>query len=403
MRALRVIPLVLLAAGLHGASMDEMKRDCAAFNSAPALKPFIGCASDIFTLDPIHPIVQSIVPGGGIGLGAQYKWDSPRGEWHRIVTVKGAISLRDFWMVEPMLTLRHPKFGGKKRAGDEAFSAHFYLRARNLPRMTFYGLGPNSSRANLVNFRERDVFVGADARNPITPWLSAGAVIEAIRPDVGGVHKGTVRSIDNYFNETTAPGLFTQPNFIHSEVFLHPHHRDPFEFDWHIGYNFFHDTDTGHYSFGRFRSDLRHNFYPERNGGQPKRDSVLSIRGLLSVSNASSDRAIPFYLQETLGGSDIHGDPMLRGFADYRFRGPHLILLQTQYEKRVWGYVGVLGFYDAGQVATRRGDLSLANMRQSFGFGINLWAESKVLFRAYVGLGSGEGRHTFIGVPGGLL
>ncbi len=404
MRPIRAISIILLVAGgLHAANLDELKRNCDAFTSAPALKPFVGCLTSVFTYDTIHPIVQSIVPGGGIGLGAQYKLDSPRGEWHRIVTVKGAISLRDFWMVEPMLTLRHPKFGGKKRPGDEAFSAHVYLRARNLPRMPYYGLGPHSSRDNLVNFRERDIFVGADVLNPVTTWLAAGAVLEFIRPDVGGVHKGTVRSVDQYFTEATAPGLFTQPNFIHSEVFVHPHHRDPFEFDWHIGYNFYHDTDTGRYSFRRFRADLKHNIYLERSGGIPKRDSVLSIRGLLSMSDAGSGNAIPFYMQETLGGSDIHGDAMLRGFADYRFRGPNLVLLQTQYERRLWSYFGVLGFYDAGQVAIKKDDLSLSNMRQSFGFGISLWAEARVVFRAYVGLGSGEGRHTFIGIPGGLL
>jgi hypothetical protein len=254
----------------------------------------------------------------------------------------------------------------------------------------------------LVDFRERDVFFGADVRNPITSWIDGGAVLEAIVPDVGGVHKGSVRSIDQFFTEATAPGLATQPNFVHSEIFVHPHHKDPFEFDWHIGYNFFTDTGSGHYSFRRFRADLRHNIYPERSGGQPKRNSVLSIRGLLSVSDKSAGNAVPFYLQETLGGSDIHGDPMLRGFSDYRFRGPNLILLQTQYERQVAPYIGVLGFYDAGQVAVNRGDLSLGNMRHSFGFGISLWAESKVVFRAYVGLGSGEGIHNFFVVPGGL-
>src|SRR3954453_19145366 len=98
MRLIRAITIAGLAtAGMHAASLDELKRACAAFSSGPALKPFVGCLTDVFTYDTIHPIVQTIVPGGGTGLGAQYKWDSPRGEWHRIVTVKGAISLRNFW------------------------------------------------------------------------------------------------------------------------------------------------------------------------------------------------------------------------------------------------------------------------------------------------------------------
>jgi hypothetical protein len=37
-------------------------------------------------------------------------------------------------------------------------------------------------------------------------------------------------------------------------------------------------------------------------------------------------------------------------------------------------------------------------MRHSFGFGLTFWSGEKVWFRAYVGLGSGEGLHNFVGV-----
>lgn len=394
---------LLAAASLQAASKDELKRACEAFKNSPALKGAVACLADVWTLDEFHPIVQTIVPGGGVAMGAQYKWDSPRGSWHRIFTAKGAISLRDFWMVEPRLVLRHPKFGGVRRAEDQSFQADFYLRGMNLARMPFYGIGPNTSRANLVDFRQRDLRFGASAQNPVATWLGVGASLEVIRPDIAGVHKGTIRPIDEYFSEATAPGLASQPTFVHSEIFLRPHHKDPFEFDWRIGYNFYNDTRTGQYSFQRFRADLRHNIYPFREAAQPLRDRVLSVRALLSTTNKGASNAVPFYLQETLGGSDIHGDPMLRGFADYRFRAPNLLYFSTQYEHRVWQYFGLLGFYDTGQVANRAGDLSLSNMRHSYGFGINLWVESKVIFRAYVGLGSGEGIHNFVGLNGGLL
>jgi hypothetical protein len=404
MKLIRAIGfLLLLSAVMYGANMDEFKRDCAAFKNSPALKPFFGCASDFFTLEPIHPIVRSIVPGGGTGIGANYTLDKP-GNWHRIFTVTGAVSLRNFWIAESKFTLRHPKFGewNTAKPGD-AFATHFYLRARGLPLMPFYGIGAHTSRANLVDFSERDVFIGGDVVNPVSSWLRVGGTLEGIIPDISGISSPTVRSIDRFFTEATAPGLIRQPKFVHSEVSISPHHAYPLEFNYHIGYNFFTDTGTGHYSFRRFRADLQHNIYFTRAAAQPKRDAgVLEIRGLLSLSDTSARNAIPFYLQETLGGSDINGDPMLRGFADYRFRAPNLVLIQTQYERRVKGYLGVLAFYDTGEVATRKSDLSLANMRHSYGFGVNVWVESKVVFRAYVGLGSGEGHHTYFGIPTGL-
>ena len=60
--------------------------------------------------------------------------------------------------------------------------------------------------------------------------------------------------------------------------------------------------------------------------------------------------------------------------------------------------VGIVAFYDTGQVALKASDLSFANMRHSYGFGLTFRSGEKVWFRAYVGLGSGEGRHNFFGI-----
>jgi len=75
------------------------------------------------------------------------------------------------------------------------------------------------------------------------------------------------------------------------------------------------------------------------------------------------------------------------------------VLIQVQYDRRIWGPVGLLGFYDTGEVANRAADLSLADMRHSFGFGVSIWAGNRAVFRALVGLGSGEGRHLYFGIP----
>ena len=397
-----LLPLCLCTPVVHAASMDEFKRDCAVFRSSPAVKALFGCASDFFTLEPIHPIVRSIVPGGGTGIGLNYTLDSPKGEWHRLFTINGAESLRGFWIAESKLTFRRPAFSSSVKAGD-AFATHIYLQARGLPLMPFYGIGPRTHKADLVDFEERDVFAGADVVYPVTSGLRVGGLVEGIFPDINGISDPKIRSIDRFFNEGTAPGLLHQPKFVHTEFSISPHHAYPFELNYHIGYNFYTDTDTGHYSFSRLRADLRHNVYFTRSKSIPKRDAgVLEIRGLLSLSGKRANNAVPFYLQETLGGSDIDNDPTLRGFADYRFRGPHLVELSTQYERRVWSYFGVLGFYDAGQVATRAGDLGFGNMRQSFGFGINVWVEAKVVFRAYIGLGGGEGSHNYVGLAPGI-
>ena len=59
---------------------------------------------------------------------------------------------------------------------------------------------------------------------------------------------------------------------------------------------------------------------------------------------------MPFYLMPTLGGNDT-----LRGFREYRFRGPHAILAQAEYRWEIWSGLDGALFYDAGKVADRRG------------------------------------------------
>jgi hypothetical protein len=397
--SLRTVALFALSAcALSAASQDEFKRDCAAFKSGPGFGTFKSCAADFFTLNPVHPTVKSIVPGGGTGVGASLSLEFPSGDWRRKFTTNGAISFRKYWVAESALSFSHAAFG-KSNSASESFGAQFYVRARELPLMPFYGLGPNSTQAGLADFSERRTSIGARVLNPLTSWIGVGGVVEGIFPDVGGISDPKVVSINRLYNETNAPGLTTQPTFVHSEIFLHPHHADPFELDYHIGYNFYHDTSFGYYSFRRFRAEARHFIYPERSGGQPHRDSMITIHGLLSVSDTSPNNAVPFYMQETLGGSNIDGEPTLRGFRDYRFRAPDLLLFQVQYDRRLWGPLGALVFYDTGKVAMRAGDIDFAGMRHSYGAGLSLWVGSKVVFRASVGLGSGEGRHLYFGIP----
>jgi len=404
MRAFNFLPaglLALFSLTLPAATLDELKRECAAFNASHGFDKLKSCAVDVFTAKPLHPIVRNIVPGGGTGMGLNLTLDSPKGEWHRVFTTEGAISFRDFWIAESRFSLIHPKFGEWNTARDD-FAAHFYVRARGLPRMPFYGIGPKSSKSNLVDFSQRDTAVGANAVNPLASWFGIGGTVEGVFPDVSRISDPKIRSIEKVFPEDAAPGLVNEPSYLHTEAFIRLHHADPFEFDSHVGYNFYHDTKSGLYAFRRFRADLRQNIYPERSGGIPKRDSFLSIHALLSMSDSSAANRTPFYMQETLGGSDINGQPTLRGFSDYRFRGPNLILFQVQYDKRLWRELGGMAFYDTGKVTVTKSDLDFSNFRHSFGFGGNIWVGGKVVFRAYVGLGSGEGVHPFFGITTGI-
>jgi hypothetical protein len=353
----------------------------------------ITCGTDFFTARPIHLTVQSIVPGGGFGPGLTFHEDLNSGKWQNGVDATGVATFQAFWQTSARFRATHDRFGKNNSARDR-FAFDVYSYARGLPEMAFYGLGPNTTKANVVDFSERDVVAGFDVFNPFSSWLAAGGKIESIWPEVNGTNSGSAPSITSSFNEATAPGITAQPTFIHYEAYLEPRRtRHAFQFDYKVGYGFYQDTDTGHFSFRRFFVDGTHTFHPL------SVENVLTIHDHLSLSDTSAGKSVPFYLQETLGGSNIDGQPTLRGFADYRFRAPDLMLIQVEYNRRIWGPVGGLVFYDTGEVANQASDLSLADMRHSFGLGVSLWAGNKIWFKIYVGLGSGEGVHPYFGIP----
>jgi hypothetical protein len=429
----RILGLLAFSVPLARAADWDTEKTELGKNCSSLFSGFAGvgsCAGFLFNSGkPLRLMIpQSVVPGGGTALGLLYTKQLSITDWSESnFTMDAGSSLREFWFSDAVLTLSHRKWYGHWSGEGDRFLIQVYSHARGLPLMPFYGIGPNTVRSNLTDFAEKDFSGGASIKSPLLPWLNSGAGFEYFKPQVGAPSGTSVVSIDSHYAEATAPGLAHQPGFAHYEVSLRPGYQLKWtKFRSEIGYHRYQDLGSGHYSFHKFRTDVLQTIYPESQreptgGGngqfrrQPKYDSVLYIAGRFSSSWAASGQAIPFYLQETLGGSDIDNVATLRGFQDYRFRAPDLVSLQVQYERRllpappagsarpstlrsVAGALGILAFYDTGQVATALGDLSFAHFRQSFGFGLTFWSGEKVWFRAYIGLGSGEGSHTFVGV-----
>ena len=118
---------------------------------------------------------------------------------------------------------------------------------------------------------------------------------------------------------------------------------------------------------------------------------TIDIVGHVAAAYVGGNSVVPFYLAETLGGADIYGNDTLRGYADYRFRGPSRMFYQAEYRHDLWGPIGFLAFYDVGRVADRPSDLAFQHLRHDFGVGVTLSATNRIVFRAYMGFGTGEG------------
>jgi hypothetical protein len=117
----------------------------------------------------------------------------------------------------------------------------------------------------------------------------------------------------------------------------------------------------------------------------------LYLRSHIATSQTGSTSTVPFYLQPTVGGSDIDSRPSLRGFPDYRFRDRDAMFVQTDYSVPIKDPFGLLIFYDAGTVGPTFSSLSFAHLRQDAGLEATLSLQGNVVAQGYLAFGAGGG------------
>jgi hemolysin activation/secretion protein len=168
--------------------------------------------------------------------------------------------------------------------------------------------------------------------------------------------------------------------------------KNPRNGGWYrVDFSRFDDRSTGRFTVNRLDTDLRQFF------GVLAGRRVIATRLFVSTSDTGAGEVMPFYLMPTLGGNDT-----LRGFREYRFRGPHAILAQGEYRYEIWSGLDGALFYDAGKVANTRSDLNFEDLETDYGFGFRFNTDNAIVFRIDAGFGSRDGKHLYI-VFGGIF
>jgi hypothetical protein len=333
-----------------------------------------------------YPKLGSLTVGSGFAYGVGFRN-------RRVFNRRGALdlwtaaSVRNYWAIEARATF--PELANGR------LMAEAYARRSEYPQEDYFGLGPDSRRQDQTDFTLRGNMFGARAGVRPAPALLVGGGVEYLQPRAGNGKDKRVPGIGAIFDEATAPGISRQPDFIRSTVFLEIDYRRPRNArrgGWYrIDFSRFDDRDFSAFTFNRFDVDLRQFI------GLLAERRVLAARVFVSTSDADAGQRMPFYLMPTLGGNDT-----LRGFRDYRFRGPHALLLQGEYRWEIWSGLDAALFYDTGKVANRRSDLDFSDLESDYGFGFRFNTNSGVVMRIDAGFGSRDGRHLFI-VFGGVF
>jgi outer membrane protein assembly factor BamA len=128
------------------------------------------------------------------------------------------------------------------------------------------------------------------------------------------------------------------------------------------------------FDFGEIEVDLRRYF-----AVAPDQVIAVQLYGEFTTGQP------PFYELAALGGSTI-----MRGYFRGRYRDRHYIATQIEYRAHVWWRFGAVVFGGVGDVfGSSASDLSLANLKYSYGFGLRLLfnRQEKINLRADFGWG----------------
>jgi len=113
---------------------------------------------------------------------------------------------------------------------------------------------------------------------------------------------------------------------------------------------------------------------------------VLALRALASVADTDGV-AVPFYLQDSLGGGSI-----LRSYAEHRFWGDRLLAFSAEYRFQAAPWLQLAAFHDGGRAWGGFSSLDSGGFRSSTGVGLRLTTPTRVLLRFDVARGDDGAR-----------
>ena len=245
----------------------------------------------------------------------------------------------------------------------------------------YFGLGNDSQKSDQTAYRFKNVDVLAFGHVQANRWLAFDGRIGWIpRPDLrAAAGRVTVPNTVDRFTEATAPGITSQPAFLHSDLSIIADSRD------HAGHPtagglyrataaVYSDRDGGAYTFRRFEAEGAQ-FVPL---WTPR--WILALRAWGVFSDSASGATVPFYLMPTIGGKNT-----LRGFYSYRFHDNDMAAVNVESRWALLTHMDVALFSDSGEVAHVASDLNFHDARRSYGGGVRFHNATSTLLRIDAG------------------
>lgn len=319
---------------------------------------------DSILLQPsgFYPYFDSVYSGGGFTLGAGYRhFTGDRTH----ASIAGLYSISGYKLIEVAASSPGHLSGRLDLNGTAGW--------RDATQVSYHGLGIDSPADTGTAFRMQQLYVGGEATVRPQRWLvfTGGAWYEdyTIKDPTG-----SFISVDDAFDPVTAPGLGVDPSYVHTAVSAGVDSRPAADYArrgslLRVTHHTYADAN-GDYSFNRLDAEavqhipiLRENW-------------VISLRGRVQSTLEDEDQ-VPYFLLPSLGSGST-----LRGFSSWRFRDRHSALVSGE-----WRWIAsrlaldMALFYDAGMVAPRFDQLTLASFVSDFGVGVRFHGPAQTPLR----------------------
>lgn len=375
---------------------------------------------------PFHLAFGSMPPGNGIALGGAFVYHELSSNHDKSWSLDAIMSPNKSWKsgVVRDIVFTKPKTIGTVPIGTTSTST---LKPEGPASVGFFGQGIEFKEIALYNaaaehvgaFAQRQFSAGVLFNLPVAQKSSLAALDATLSGDVDMRHVktqtdgATFLTNDRYGFSSLSGSIAIRPHAFDDRLRLHyevsVRHYIPLTSTMsrveRVTYQLNHEL--GLYGVKSLVADdatVARNDCPGVDGNAPcpitskSRNQYGSIRvnAYASMAFAAGGRDVPFFLQETLGGTDINGRKSLVAFKDYRFRGQKVASLSAVFEHYLYSIVGLSAMAETGMIAGNGQSLRWASRHQSVGAGVSLRVGALPVAQFLVAKGTEGKRFVFL-------
>ncbi|MGD9906136.1 MAG: BamA/TamA family outer membrane protein [Vicinamibacterales bacterium] len=328
----------------------------------------------------LYPALGGVTLGSSWGIGAGYRRRPARG---RVVLDTGlTYTLRAYKLARASVTL--------PRAMGSPLDLRAGVRWYDYTQEDFFGIGPASLAEDRISFGLRGVDVSFGAEGRPLPWLVVGGSAGLQTFDVRGGTDPRFPSIEERFDDTTAPGLDRTPDLRFAQAVAGVDTRDQRGNPrggglYRAAFGLYRGTQSSDFDFNRIDLNAMQVF--------PIFDKkrTFAVNVVASKVDPIGEARVPFFLMPTVGGQRS-----VRGQRDFRFRDAAIVSASAEYRWEAFSGLDLALFADAGQAAPSWTAVTPRAFSTAWGLGFRFNTNRRVFLRIDTALGGNGGRRVWI-------